>query len=291
MVGTTIAVVADCDDTLAPDTTAQLLSKFGVDVNQFWKKNVNSLVEAGFDPPVAYLSEILALVKSGPLASLTEGKLKEIGRELVLYPGVPEVFSDLRKEIERDPRYHEHRITVEYYIVSGGIKDLIQASPLGEAVYWIWGCNFGYDGEGRPVTIRRVVSFTDKTRFLFNIQKGYVGQSHRNMPYSVNAPMEEQRRPIPLRNMLYLGDGPSDIPCMSLVMKNEGCVVGVACPEDTKRSWAMAYGRRAHATVEPDYRAGTSTYKTLKEALNTIANRIVRTIEYERGEVLTPTYV
>lgn len=291
MAGTTIALVADCDDTLAPDTTAQLLDKFGVDVQQFWKQRVNPLIDAGWDPTLAYLHEMLSLAQEeGPLESLTDVKLNEIGQELELYPGIPDLFSNLRGEIEDDQTYQEHRITVEYYVISGGIKDLIKASPIGEAVNWIWGCNFHYDERGRIAFPRRVVSFTEKTRFLFNIQKGLVGESHRNSPYSVNAPMESDRRPIPVRNMLYLGDGPSDVPCMSVVMKGKGSVIGVSCPEDPNRIWAISYGRRAHGTIEPDYRRGTPSYERLKVALETIADDIVRTIEYEQSRLLTPTH-
>ncbi|TKJ30814.1 MAG: hydrolase [Chloroflexi bacterium B3_Chlor] len=288
MDGTIIAVIADCDDTLAPDTTGQLLEKFGVDVDQFWQQRVAPLVDAGWDPTLAYLCEMLALVEEGPLETLTEAKMREIGPQLQLYPGVPEVFSALREEIEGDLRYQEHHITVEYYVISGGIKDLIQASPLGEAVSWMWGCNFSYDDNGRIAFPRRVVSFTEKTRFLFNIQKGFTGESHRNRPYAVNAPMKEERRRVPFENMLYLGDGPSDVPCMSLLMKAGGRVLGVSCPMDPLRIWTIGYGRRAHATVAPNYRKGSDTYETLKVALRGMASDIAGRIEYEQGRLLPP---
>lgn len=290
MIHKTIAIVADCDDTLAPDTTAQLLTRFGIDIEHFYRNRVGRLIDVGWDPALAYMHEILALVNEGPLQDLTKTRLEEIGSKLQLYPGVPQVFSGLRAEIEDDPRYREYDINVQYYVISGGIEDLIRASPIGGAMDWIWGCNFSYDENGRITFPRCVVSFTDKTRFLFNIQKGLVGDKSRTKPYAVNKDMNDKERPIPFSNMIYLGDGPSDIPCMSLLTKNQGCVIGIEYPEDSARTWTLGYGRRANFIEPADYRKGTSTYGRLKQALKYIADGIVMQIEYEEFRSGVPKY-
>jgi hypothetical protein len=231
-ISTTIAIVADCHDTLAPDTTAQLLKHFGIDPNSFYRRDAGKLVEQGFDPPLAYMNEMLRLARDGgPLASLTEAKIRELGAALSFYPGVPDVFTKLEAEVQRD--YGEFGIRLEEYVISGGIADLIAASRLGGVLDGIWGCNFAYAENGRIAGIRNVVSFTEKTRFVFNIEKGLVGDHFRNQPYAVNNPMGPDERPVPMENMIYLGDGPSDIPCMSIIGRAGGYVIGILSPRWT----------------------------------------------------------
>src|SRR3989442_12493762 len=90
----TIAIVSDCDDTLAPDTTAQLLERFGISAAQFYEERSNALVADGYDPPLAYMNAMLDLARDGgPLAGLTRESMTEIARDLTFFPGVPEVFT------------------------------------------------------------------------------------------------------------------------------------------------------------------------------------------------------
>ena len=282
MIHRILALVADCDDTLAPDTTAQLLEAFGVSAQQFYKDRVTRLVNDSWDPPLATMHEILALVAEGPLAELTRDRLIELGKGLTLYPGVPDVFDNLRAEIEGDSRYKEHGIKLEYYVITGGLEDLVRASPLGSAVNQVWGCNFAYDDQGRIRFPQRAVSFTEKTRFLFNIEKGFVGDKYKNQPYIVNVHMTEDDLRVPFHNMVYLGDGPSDIPCMS-VLREKGYVIGVLCQDDGSRAYALGYGRRVNLTVPQDYSKGSDAYRALAKALREKAEGILRRIEFQEA--------
>lgn len=294
MTQTVIAIVSDCDDTLAPDTTGQLLARFGVDPTEFYEGPVGKLVDEGFDPAVAYMNEMIRLAQGGGrLGELTREKIEAIGKELEWFPGVPQIFSELEREVQE--KYGEFGIRLEEYVISGGIADLLRASPLGEVVNEIWGCNFAYDGNGVICGIRNVVSFTEKTRFLFAIEKGLVGSEYRNQPYSVNVPMESHERRVPLRNMIYLGDGPSDIPCMSVLQpkpgesaRDKGFVIGILNKKSPLRTWALGYGRRANITVPPDFSAGEHARAQLRQAVVQLAERI-------RGELhpktpQTPTF-
>ena len=96
---------------------------------------------------------------------------------------------------------------------------------MGRAVKKVWGCDFGYDVDGKVASIKNVVSFTEKTRFLFNIEKGLVDSEYDNRPYEVNTPMEQSERRVPIKNMIYLGDGPSDIRAC-LLFKRWGKAMG-----------------------------------------------------------------
>jgi len=285
-----IAVIADCDDTLAPDTTAQILGRFRVDADRFYDNDVEKLVHAGWDPALAYMHEMILLTKQeGPLRNLTRQRLTEIGAELTFYPGIPEAFPELKERIEEDPRYKPYDIRVEFYVITGGIEEMLSASRLRKELRMIWGCNFAYDSDGRISVPRNVVSFTDKTRFIFAIQKGQVFDEDRNKPYKVNEPMEDEERRIPFRNMVYLGDGPSDIPCMSL-LKNEAFIIGILNKEKPRRSWALGYGRRANITVPPDFRSGEHGYIQLHEALKHIADNMRSAFEYQRSRREAPKF-
>jgi len=276
---TVIAIVADCDDTLAPDTTAQLLQHFKIKSKEFYENNVAELIDKGYDPSIAYMQAMLTLANDGPLKNLTQAEIQAFAKKVKWYPGIPEVFVKLEKEI--NDKYGKFGIRLEEYVITGGLADLIQASELGQVVEEIWGCNFAYDSTGKICGIKNVVSFTEKTKFLFSIEKGLRGVLRTN-PYAVNQIQESEERPIPIRNMVYLGDGPSDVPCMSIVQKSKGYVIGILSDQRPYKTWALGYGRRANVTVPPDFRKGKHGWNQLREAVIQIADRIKA--EFQPGQ-------
>ena len=268
MAQTTIAIIADCDDTLAPDTTGQLLELCDIDSKKFFQKESAPLVKQGWDPSLAYMHQMVELTKNnGPLSSLSQQRIEEIASQLKFFPGVPECFDEIKQEVEQNPKFRAARIRVESYVISGGIGELLRASSLKDFTHDIWGCDFAYDTRGIISFPKNVISFTEKTRFLFVINKGKVGPTFEGQPYVVNEPMDADERPVPFENMIYIGDGPSDIPCMSLIQLNKGFVIGVTSEDNPAKTWALAYGRRAHQTVEPDFTKEGSAYKALRQAV------------------------
>ena len=268
MAQTTIAIIADCDDTLAPDTTVQLLRLCGVDSTDFFQNKSNPLVKEGWDPSLAYIHSMVQLAKeSGPLAILTQDRIRELADSLQFFPGVPECFTNIKEEIENEPSFRAAGIHVESYVISGGIAELLRASVLSKAMHYIWACDFAYDTRGVIAYPKNVISFTEKTKFLYMINKGKIGPSFAGQAYAVNEPMEQHERPVPFDNMIYLGDGPSDIPCMSLIQSMSGYVIGVEGEVSVDKAYALSYGRRAHQTVEPDFVSGGRSYRILREAV------------------------
>ena len=189
---------------------------------------------------------------------------------------MPDCFSRLKKEIEEEPDFRSVGIRVEFYVISSGIQELISASALADVVHSIWACSFDYDADGHLLFPKRVISFTDKTRYLYLIQKGKVGSEFDGQPYIVNEPMSHEERPIPFKNMIYLGDGPSDIPCMSLLQSKQGFVIGILSEGSPYKTWALGYGRRANVTVPADFEEGQHGYRQLKQAVVGKANEIRR---------------
>jgi hypothetical protein len=125
---------------------------------------------------------------------------------------------------------------------------------------------------------------------VFSIQKGLVGVDYANTPYAVNEPMAPDERRIPLANMIYVGDGPSDIPCMSLLEQSEGHVIGILSKDIPDKTWALGFGRRAHITVPPDFREGEHAFLQLREALHYKAEMIARDFEYRRSRRVGPKF-
>jgi hypothetical protein len=290
-----LAIVFDCDDTLAPDTTSQLLKAKGFseeDLKRFWKAEIGGLVQQEWDPTVATMTKLAELANSaGPLAGLTLAEINEIGLRLTFYGGIPGMFSQVKGMIEADPEFSPYGIRVEFYIISGGIEELMRArADVAVEMRDIWGCSFEYAESGLVRRPKRVVSFTEKTKFLFNIQKGLVGQKYKSQPYAVNAktPPEEVR--VPFENMVYIGDGPSDIPCMSLLEKAGGLVIGILSEDNPYKTYASTYGRRAQFTIPPDYREGQIGRKHLDNAVRQVAKGIVRRIDYAQGQSPVPGY-
>ena len=279
MAQTTIAIVADCDDTLAPDTTKQLLDLCGVDSDDFFRNHSNPLVKQGWDPSLAYMHKMIEFAKhEGPLSSLTQTRIVELANHLTFYPGVPDCFEDIKAEVENDPLYRAVGVRVETYVISGGIAELLRASALARVAHYIWACGFAYGADGVITFPRNVISFTDKTRFLYAIQKGKVGPAFESQPSAVNDPMKEAERPVPFTHMIYLGDGPSDVPCMSLLQSHEGYVIGILSEANPSKAWALGYGRRANLTLPPDFSQGGLTYTHLRQTVLEIADRIAASV-------------
>lgn len=234
-----LAVVFDFDDTLTADSTSALIEKYGVKPESFWNNDVNSLVQAGWDVTCAYLHLLLELSRIGKIPNFTAQELRKFGSRLKPYPGLPSLFKDLRKIAA------EEGFGIEFYIVSGGLQDIIDGFSLRQEFASAWGCQLAADQPNAPLRyVKRTITFTEKTRYLFEINKGIPFDDAKANPYLVNRDVPNNERRIPFRQMIYIGDGLSDIPCFSLLTKrpesDQGLVLGVFQPGDqksAKKAW------------------------------------------------------
>lgn len=281
---TTIAVVFDCDDTLARDTTGWLLQQCGVEPKSFFKK-AGTLVSNGWDPPLAYLNMILVQSRDGKeLEKFRLPFLKSLSNACdgLFFPGTTDLFERLRSCVKQEKRYQEVGIQVKCYIISGGIEEFLSQTQVGKTADAVWASSFEYDEQGRPISIKNVMSFTEKTRYLFCINKGVASQA-RSMPYIVNTPQPDRgSRTVPFSNMIYVGDGPSDIPSMSLITHFDGHAIGILA-ERADKVWEVGYGRRSNFTIPTDFREDEIGYKNLKHAVVQVAEGIRRKWEASIG--------
>jgi len=276
-----IALIFDFDDTLAPDTTTWFLEKHGINTDKFWKRDVDALVKDGYDNPPAFLRLLLAGV-----ADLTNRELREFGASIGkdpyhFYDGVTDFFGDVRQIVTDNYR----DISVEFYIISGGLYELVSSTPIAGEFKGIYGCHLGGDTSDGPLKyIKRTVTFTEKTRYIFEINKGIAPSDSLRNPKLVNELQPEETRRIPLKNMIYTGDGLTDIPCFTLIKKNGGTVFGVFDPTSKKKTQEafekfMKAGR-VHNVFEPDYRPE----KALGSMLRMAVGKICTQIELDRNQ-------
>lgn len=273
----TIAIVFDFDDTLAPDSTGGFLKQCGMDVREFWDKDVKSLVDGDWDPIPAYLYTMIERSACGEVPAFTRDRLKSWGRKLPLFPGVETVFDRLRATMEKeDPRLH-----LEYYLISSGIGDVIRNTKIASKFKMIWTSEFHYDAEGPEGQItfpKKIISFTDKTRYLFHIQKGLVGPESLGKPFAVNKKYDDKDLRIPFKNMIVVGDGYTDIPCFSMIRKAGGTAIAVynrdANKEKRARAWGFIDENRAATLHHVDYQEGSELSASLEMAISALAGKL-----------------
>lgn len=272
-----VAVIFDYDDTLLPDSTSALLAAHDIDPTRFWAEDAKRLVDEGFDPPLAYLNLLLDRVGEGrPLGLMTNARLREFGATLdsTFFPGLPDLFVDLRAEV------HAYRdLSVEFYIVSGGLLEVILGSSIvAEHFDGVYGCQFGEDKKtGLIRYVQRCVTFTEKTRFLFEINKGISPEASKTQTHLVNEFVDENDRRVPFDQMIYVGDGLTDVPCFSLVNKNRGVTFGVykRGAESAKQAFQRFLATdRVKSLYSPDYTENADLGAMIRAAVASTATQI-----------------
>ena len=291
----TIACVWDFDKTLIPEyMQSPLFRRFEVDESNFWNET-NHLVEQyrkrGYklSSEIAYLNHLLTYVLAGAMPNLNNRIFRECGAGIAFYPGIPDFFQRSKSFVNEREIYRKHEIHLEHYIVSTGIAEMIRGSAVAPHVDGVWGCEFienplqpGFigqkeldiDAEAEIAQIGTIIDNTTKTRALFEINKG----SNKNPAIDVNANIACEDRRIPFQNMIYIADGPSDIPSFSVVKKNGGRAYGVyhpGRPGEFRQNDALRQAGRIDHYGPADYTEASSTSQWLKLHIQAICDRIV----------------
>lgn len=264
-----IAIVCDCDETLAPDTTNFWLSHNQINTKSFWSK-IDNLVSDGWDPPIAWMTEILELIKQRKIKEDTNRKLHHLGKKISPYKGVPGFITQLKTMVEKNDDFARYGIKLEFYIISSGFEDLIKGTKFASFFDDIFGGRFA-ETDGKISHIKSAVTFTEKTKFLYAINKGISGVELRKNPSRVNDAITHENRAIPFSNMIYLGDSPGDIPCFSAVKSQNGHSIGIMGNRTTLKGLRLARGNRT--TVGP-YTRNYARGRDLFQMLETVVKRV-----------------
>ena len=279
-----IAVIWDFDKTLIPGYMQDPLFKaYDIDPKVFWRE-VNGLPEIYrregaylTSSEVLYLNHIIDYVKRGIFTGLNNEKLREFGKNLQFYPGLPDFFDYLKRTVEKE--FEKEEIKVEHYIASTGLRQMILGSVIAPFLEGVWGCEFLEEetgkGEKRLAKLGYVLDNTTKTRAVFEINKGANVEAN----IDVNARMPREERRVPISQMVYVADGPSDVPVFSVIKQWGGKNFAVYNPQ-SKREYnqvhdLMVQEQRVHGLGKADYRQDSSTARWLIKTVHDIAADIV----------------
>ncbi len=232
----TVALIYDFDGTLSPGNMQEFgfIQAIGKTPEEFWKKSAD--ISRGQDA-----SEILCYMKlmideaRAADVKLKRDSFRDFGSQIELYKGVREWFDLIN-------RYGKERnINIEHYINSSGLIEMIEGTPIAKEFKNIYACSFLYDVNGVAVWPGVAIDYTAKTQFLFKINKGVSSIRDNKL---VNEYLPEADRPVPFSQMIYFGDGSTDIPCMRLVKQFGGNSIAVYKPTGKNRAQSKATAER-----------------------------------------------
>ena len=270
-----IAICYDFDKTLSPtDMQAQgFIQSVGCDVNEFWTES-NALGEKNdMDQNLAYM--LTMKQKSEGKVLFTKQQLAEYGSKVDLFKGVDRWFKRIKRYGE------EQGVIVEHYIISSGLKEMIEGTKVADDFEKIYATSFYYNDNDVAVWPAQVVNYTNKTQFLFRIEKGVLDI---NDP-GVNDSFDPSEIRVPFRNMIYIGDSDTDIPCMKLITVNGGYSIAVYDPEtkDKNKAYKMMREKRIKFFAPADYSEGTELDKIVKAIIDrTCANEKLENLFYKQ---------
>ena len=268
-----IAICYDFDKTLTPDDMqAQgFIQSVGYDVPEFWKES-NGLAENNdMDQNLAYMFKMMEAAEGQVL--FTKDSLKRYGAQVRLFPGVESWFQRIRKYGE------EHCVIVEHYIISSGLKEMIEGTTIANEFEKIYASSFLYNEKGVAKWPTQVVNYTNKTQFLFRIEKGVLDIND----LGVNEAFAPENIRVPFRNMVYIGDSDTDIPCMKVVNSNGGYSIGVynADIQDKAKVYKMMREGRIRYFAPSDYSEGSQLDELVKAIIDrTVTNEKLEEIHF-----------
>lgn len=268
-----IAICYDFDKTLTPDDMqAQgFIQSVGYDVPEFWKES-NGLAENNdMDQNLAYMFKMMEAAEGQVL--FTKDSLKRYGAQVRLFPGVESWFQRIRKYGE------EHGVIVEHYIISSGLKEMIEGTTIANEFEKIYASSFLYNEKRVAKWPTQVVNYTNKTQFLFRIEKGVLDIND----LGVNEAFAPENIRVPFRNMVYIGDSDTDIPCMKVVNSNGGYSIGVynADIQDKAKVYKMMREGRIRYFAPSDYSEGSQLDELVKAIIDrTVTNEKLEEIHF-----------
>lgn len=267
-----LAIVFDFDETLGRGSVDVLLKDLGVDPEAFRDEHVAPLDADGWDHSLARFKALIDLSNARD-GAITHEKLRAVGRNTPLFEGVPELFDTLRRAADGIAE----GVTVEFYILTAGFAEVPQATPIAHEFNAIWGSAAHFDDEGRLDFPKRVVTYPEKVRYLMQLAKG-LSVDGADSPSDVFREVPERDWHVPFDQMIYVGDGSSDLPAFDLIEDQGGIAIGVFGPEGDASSWSEAHEVHAQRRVEnlapADYSDGSELLQALVFSVESIAKLI-----------------
>ena len=252
----TIALVYDFDGTLSPRPMQEytFLPKIGEDPKAFWTEANATARAHGADPLITYMHLMYKKAKARGIR-IDREDLVALGRAVELFQGVDDWFGEIADYIAIRAENYEG-VTLRHYLISSGLVEIIEGTRIFPHFHNVFASEYWFEAYDVPYP-KRVITDTGKTQYLFRINKGI-----ENLGDSINEHMPEATRPIPFANMIYFGDGDTDVPSMAVMRKNGGHAIAVHTPgEPPTKCVDLFKAGRCDFFAPADYRRGSDLFK------------------------------
>lgn len=272
----TLALIYDFDGTLTPQPMQEytVFPQLGIAPEDFWREVNAEVLRTGGDSILTYMRLLVEKIEANK-AHLSRDALRRLARDVRYFPGVESWF-------ERINRYVASRsgglVQARHYIISAGLSEILEGISIKHHFERIYASQYHFNHHEVACFPTIVINDTSKTQYLFRINKG------RERPgESINEYMPEAARPVPFTHMLYLGDGLTDVPCMTVTKNYGGFAIAVHNPSNANSLAVcreLVAGERIDFFAEADYRSG----RTLERRVHSILDLIIARILFEREQ-------
>ena len=256
-----IAIMYDFDKTLSTTDMQNyaFIPNLGMEPNDFWGLTTKFTEENGVERILSYMYMMIKCAKEKGI-KITREYLRECGKNIKFYPGVTTWFKRMNEYAE------SKGVVLEHYLVSSGTLEIVEGCQIFPEFTRAYGCEYYYEN-GEPVWPKLAINYTQKTQFFFRIAKGVVDVTDDN---SVNAKNNTGLR-IPYKNIVYMGDGMTDIACMTLVKKNGGHAIAVYPEKESDKVRQIYIDGRCNFICRADYSAGSDMEKMIRLIIDSAA--------------------
>ena len=256
-----MALIYDFDKTLSPKDMQEfhLIESLGFkNPGDFWAECSKNSEKNNMDGILSYMQEVIL---NDP--TMTKEKLIHEGSYVELYPGVDTWFKRINEYGKK------HHIDIEHYIISSGLKEIIEGTSIASEFKKIYACSYAYDDEGRILWPSRVVNYTTKTQYLYRIRKYVLDELNDE---DLNKSTPDELKVIPMRRMVYFGDGLTDVPSMKTVGGEGGHTIAVFGDLEKKKDLAeqLYKDKRAHFALKADYSEGSDIENVVKAIIDAL---------------------
>ena len=258
-----IALMYDFNKTLCEKDMQEysFIPSIGMSPEEFWGEANKISVKNSMDRILAYMYLMIKLAKKKDIP-ITKEAFKELGKDVVLLRGVKTWFKRI-SEIAKS-----EGVIVEHYIISSGLSEIIEGTPIAKYFKRIYACEFHYNERGNADWAQQAINFTTKTQFIFRISKGVLDTVD---DYTLNSYVSENDRRIPYRNMIYIGDGLTDVPCMTVVRDRGGESIAIYHKGEEDKAYKLIQENRVGYIAYADYSKDCELENIVKQLIKKMA--------------------
>ena len=263
MAKTTIGILYDFDKTLCTTDMQEyaFIKNLGMTSDEFWGAAADITDKHDVEKILAYMFVMIQKCKEKGIP-LTEEYLKQCGEHVVLYRGVQTWFDRINEFGE------SLGVNIEHYIISSGTYEIIQGTPIAKYFKRIYACRYMYDENGEALWPSLAINYTLKTQYIYRISKGILDVTD---DYNLNRLQDESLRRIAYRNMIYIGDGLTDIPCMKMVKEKGGKSIALYPSGKSAKVKPLVDDERINYVCVADYSQNSTLEKIVKLMIENMA--------------------